>query len=121
MVRSSRRRFLATLAGAGPGALVASLPPWVRAALASEPPGVIVRNDWPEHWETSLAALGRAWLTPNDVFFVRSHFIPPDVDAATWRLEVAGLVETPLALSLAELRALPAVEDAITLECAGNG
>ena len=121
MAATSRRRFLATLA-AGPGAAaLASLPPWARAAIAAAEPGVIVRNDWPEHWETSLAALGRAWLTPNDVFFVRSHFIPPDVDAATWRLEVAGLVETPLALSLAELRALPAVEDAITLECAGNG
>src|SRR5439155_16150729 len=116
MVRSSRRRFLATLAGAGPGALVASLPPWVRAALASEPPGIIVRNDWPEHWETSLAALGREWLTANDVFFVRSHFTPADVDPARWRLEITGLVTTPLELSLAELRALPAVEQAITLE-----
>src|SRR5439155_1194620 len=35
MVRSSRRRFLATLAGAGPGALVASLPPWVRGAVGT--------------------------------------------------------------------------------------
>src|SRR5258706_6911940 len=122
MATSSRRRFLATLAAAGPGAAaLASLPTWARAALSAADPGIIVRNDWPEHWETSLAALGRAWLTPNDVFFVRSHFIPPDVDAANWRLEVAGLVETPLALSLAELRALPAVEEAITLECAGNG
>ena len=87
MAATSRRRFLATLA-AGPGAAaLASLPPWARAALAAAEPGVIVRNDWPEHWETSLAALGRAWLTPNDVFFVRSHFIPPDVDAATWRLD----------------------------------
>lgn len=122
MARLSRRRFLATVAGAGPGALaLASLPPWASAALAEEAPGIIVRNDWPEHWETSLASLGRSWLTPNDVFFVRSHFTPPDVDLARWRLEITGLVSTPLQLSLAELRTLPAVEAAITLECAGNG
>lgn len=122
MPRLSRRRFLAAVAAAGPGAVaLASLPAWVQSALASGPPGMIERNDWPEHWETSLAALGRSWLTPNDVFFVRSHFTPPDVDLAAWRLEVTGLVATPLSLSLAELRALPAVEAAVTLECAGNG
>src|SRR5213593_2346124 len=118
----SRRRFLTALAAAGPGTMaLASLPLWARGALAAEPPGVIVRNDWPEHWETTLAALGSAWLTPNDVFFVRSHFLPPDVDVASWRLELTGLVTTTLAFSLAELRALPAVEQVITLECAGNG
>src|SRR5258706_15888616 len=99
MARSSRRRFLATLAGAGPGALaLASLPPWARAARAIEPPGIIVPNDWPEHWETSLPALGREWLRANDVFFVRSHFTPAEVDAARWRLEITGLVTTPLEL-----------------------
>ena len=122
MERLSRRRFLAALAGAGPGAMAsAALPPWARAALAGEIPGIVVRNDWPEHWETSLAALGRSWVTPNDVFFVRSHFTLPDVDLASWQLEITGLVTTPLKLSLAELRTLPAVEQAITLECAGNG
>src|SRR6266487_2327990 len=86
MARLSRRGFLATLAGAGPGAIVlSSLPPWAREALAASEPGIIVRNDWPEHWETSLSALGRSWLTPNDVFFVRSHFTPPDVDVASGR------------------------------------
>src|SRR5260221_1127546 len=122
MAPSSRRRFLATLAAAGPGAAaLASLPTWARAALSAADPGIIVRNDWPEHWETSLAALGRAWLTPTDVFFVRSHFGPPDLDASSCRLQIAGLVETPLTLTLAELRGMPTADAAITLECAGNG
>ena len=34
---------------------------------------------------------------------------------------VGGAVGTPLALTLDDLRALPAVEHAVTLECAGNG
>ena len=122
MPHLSRRRLLAAIAGAGPGALaLASLPPWVRSALAASEPGVIVRNDWPEHLETTLAALGESRLTPNDVFFVRSHFLPPDVDPSAWRLEVGGLVNSPFKLSLTELSAMPVVQQDITLECAGNG
>ncbi len=34
---------------------------------------------------------------------------------------MAGAVGTPLTLTLDDLRALPAVEHAVTLECAGNG
>jgi DMSO/TMAO reductase YedYZ molybdopterin-dependent catalytic subunit len=120
-----RRRFLGTLARAGTGvAAFSSLPPAARRAIAAAsvaPPGVIVRNDWPEHWETSLEALDRSALTPAGVFFVRSHFPVPDIDASAWRLEVAGLARTPLSLALGELRALPARERECVLECAGNG
>jgi DMSO/TMAO reductase YedYZ molybdopterin-dependent catalytic subunit len=122
MTHAGRRRFLAAVAVATPGALLAaSLPPWARQALAASDPNIIVRNDWPEHWETTLAALDKSWTTPNADFFVRSHFLPPDVDAASWRLEIAGLVRTPFQLTLAELRALPSVQQDVTLECAGNG
>ena len=118
-----RRQFLKKLGFAGAGVMLGSLLPAARRALGSDErgSGLIVRNDWPEHWETSLAALGRAWLTPNDAFFVRSHFVPPSVDMATWRLEVSGRVRTPLSMSLAELRAMTPVEMVCVLECAGNG
>ena len=49
------------------------------------------------------------------------HFDIPHVDAAAWRLRIGGLVEQPLELTLAELRARPAHTHAVTLECAGNG
>jgi len=114
-----RRDFLASLARAGAASVaLAVLPRWARAAA---PTGMIERADWPEHWETTIGALGRSWITPNDRFFVRSHFPVPAVDAATWRLQVTGLVRAPLTLSLADLRAMPATEAAHTLECAGNG
>ncbi len=120
---SSRREFLAAMSRAGlGGAALASLPPWARAALAGDlPTGYIVRNDRPEHWETTLEALGRAWITPNDRFFVRSHLSTPRIEIADWRLEVTGLVRTPLSLSIADLDALPQAEGVHTLECAGNG
>jgi DMSO/TMAO reductase YedYZ molybdopterin-dependent catalytic subunit len=118
-----RRAFLAALARAGlASAALASLPPWARAALASDlPDGLIVRNDRPECWETTLEALGRSWITPNERFFVRSHLSTPRLEVADWRLEVTGLVRTPLSLSIADLDALPQTQAVHTLECAGNG
>jgi DMSO/TMAO reductase YedYZ molybdopterin-dependent catalytic subunit len=129
-----RRGFLGALGRAGTGALIAAaVPEWARAAsrLATAPGAragraaldadLIVRNTWPEHYETSIAALGRAWVTPTQAFFVRSHFPVPDVDPESYRLEVTGLVRTPLTLTLPELLALPAEARTLTLECAGNG
>lgn len=117
-----RREFLASLARVAAGTIaLGALPPWTRAALAAAPPDLIERNESPEHWETTPAALGRTYLTPNDLFFVRSHFPAPQIDLADWRLRVEGHVTTPLALTLTELQALPPVEAPYTLECAGNG
>jgi DMSO/TMAO reductase YedYZ molybdopterin-dependent catalytic subunit len=41
----------------------------------------------------------------------------PRFDPQTWRLEVGGLVERPLSLSYAELRALPRAEQVSTFHC----
>jgi DMSO/TMAO reductase YedYZ molybdopterin-dependent catalytic subunit len=60
-------------------------------------------------------------ITPIGLHYLLTHYDIPDVDASSWRLEVSGLVERPLSLSLDELRARDAVEVAVTMECAGNG
>jgi DMSO/TMAO reductase YedYZ molybdopterin-dependent catalytic subunit len=60
-------------------------------------------------------------VTPVGLHYLLVHYDIPDVDADAWRLEVDGLVERPLSLSLADLRDRDAVELAVTLECAGNG
>ena len=39
----------------------------------------------------------------------------------TARSQIGGAVENPITLTLDDLRAMPAVERAVTLECAGNG
>jgi DMSO/TMAO reductase YedYZ molybdopterin-dependent catalytic subunit len=41
----------------------------------------------------------------------------PDVDLATWTLDVTGEVEQPLALSFDELKALPATEVTTDIHC----
>jgi DMSO/TMAO reductase YedYZ molybdopterin-dependent catalytic subunit len=60
-------------------------------------------------------------ITPIGLHYLLTHYDIPDVDAESWRLEVGGLVERPLSLSLPELRERDSVEVAVTMECAGNG
>lgn len=60
-------------------------------------------------------------ITPPGLHYLLQHYDVPAVDASAWRLAVGGLVERPLTLTLDEIQALPAVEHAVTLECAGNG
>jgi DMSO/TMAO reductase YedYZ molybdopterin-dependent catalytic subunit len=61
------------------------------------------------------------WLTPQDQVFDVHHYNEPHLDAANYRLEIAGLVERPLTLTLEDLKKRPAAEQLMTLECSGNG
>ena len=49
-----------------------------------------------------------------------AHYGQPDIDARAFRLELGGLVDRPLALTLADLRARPRQEVVFTIECSGN-
>src|SRR5262245_40133789 len=60
-------------------------------------------------------------ITPVGLHYLLIHFDIPAVDAGSWRLEIGGLVERPLSLSLADLKERPARTLAVTMECAGNG
>jgi len=57
-------------------------------------------------------------ITPTGLHYVRSNFPLPTHDGT---LEIFGAVGKPLVLTLEDLRAMPAFEYAVTLECAGNG
>ena len=60
-------------------------------------------------------------VTPVGLHYLLTHYDIPVVDPTSWRLEIDGLVERPLSLSLDDLRARPAVDVVSTMECAGNG
>ena len=83
-------------------------------------PSLRIRQEVPLNAEPAPEVLLDEFLTPNELFFIRSHGDIPEVDPAAFRLTVDGLVERPLALSLAELRQLPRITVAATLQCAGN-
>ena len=86
--------------------------PWLDQPEENPVPEVIVQQlDWEDLDD---------WITPNDQFFVIKHFNQPELDEADWRLEVGGLVETPMNLTLADLKARERQEVTFTLECSGN-
>jgi DMSO/TMAO reductase YedYZ molybdopterin-dependent catalytic subunit len=86
----------------------------------SEAASRITVSQFPFNAETPPASLADS-ATPAGTFFVRNHFAMPQINLAEWRLSIDGLVEKPVSLSLDEIRALPATDVMVTLECAGNG
>lgn len=83
--------------------------------------GLVVHRADPLNAETPQAALAGTTAVASDRFYVRNHFAIPDLDPATWRLQVGGLAGRLLSLTLADLRSMPAQTVVATLECAGNG
>jgi sulfite oxidase len=82
---------------------------------------MVVHGREPFNAEPPAAALAGRPLTPVEAFYSRNHGPFPDLDPATWRLRVDGLVGRELVLSLAELQQrFPPRTEVATLECAGN-
>jgi DMSO/TMAO reductase YedYZ molybdopterin-dependent catalytic subunit len=85
--------------------------------LASARAALQMINPAPYNAEAPPEALAGE-ITPTEFHYVRSNFAVPAHDGT---LEVGGAVDNPLTLTLDDLRAMPAHERAVTLECAGNG
>jgi sulfite oxidase len=83
-------------------------------------PDLIVRTEEPLNIE-GRAELLMGQETPIEHFFVRSHGPVPEVDTASWRLRLEGLVRSPLTLDHADVVALAAETRRLIVECAGNG
>lgn len=107
------RRAVGAAAVLGPGARL-----WGEAAEAG--PTLIVRGRNPLNAETPIEVFDR-WATPNDLFFVRSHFGAPAIGLHPWKLEVGGTVDRTLSLSLDDLAKYEQVTRPSVLQCAGNG
>jgi DMSO/TMAO reductase YedYZ molybdopterin-dependent catalytic subunit len=93
---------------------------WARRATAT--PGAHEATPQPAPVARALGIDTDVSLTANDDFYTMKYnpSPPPAVDAAAWRLEIAGLTASPVALSLADLTALPATTVMRTLECISN-
>ena len=77
----------------------------------------------PPHLETPFPVFNEGPITPNDAFFVRYHLanFPLSIDPDSYRLTIKGSVDTPLSLSLAELKALAEPVEVVAVnQCSGN-
>lgn len=82
---------------------------FVPAAMAQEnilvgKDGLTLLNDRPVNAETPPELLDDAF-TPTSRHFIRNNGLPPfETDPETWTLTIDGFVDTPLELSIADLR-----------------
>jgi len=135
VAHADRRGFLRGAGLATMTAMVGAAIPFHRlmpqglipAAFASEDvlmgkDGLTLLNDRPVNAETPAHLLDDA-ITPTARHFIRNNGgMPDDMDPANWTLTVDGMVDTPLTLSLDDLRQrFEVVTMALTIECGGNG
>jgi len=84
---------------------------------------LILLTHRPPQLETPFSVYNEGVITPNDAFFVRYHLsnIPLSINTDEFRLEVKGLVNSPLKFSLEQLRKdFENVEVVAVNQCSGN-
>lgn len=77
----------------------------------------------PPQLETPFSVFNEGVITPNDAFFVRYHLsnLPLEIDVEKFRVVVDGKVNTPLSLSVADLKnQFEPVEVVAVNQCSGN-
>jgi DMSO/TMAO reductase YedYZ molybdopterin-dependent catalytic subunit len=82
--------------------------------------GLIIRQKEPRNLEAPFDRID-SYLTPTELFYIRSHFPTPKLDRASYQLRIDGAVRHPFTLSYEELRNMRSETRVATLECAGNG
>jgi sulfite dehydrogenase len=84
---------------------------------------LILLTSRPPQLETPFSVFNEHIVTLNDAFFVRYHWsgIPTSIDPQSYRLKVSGKVNTPLELSLAEIKQLADPVSVMAVnQCSGN-
>ena len=93
------------------------------------PDAWVPRNEWmnrltgihPFNVEAPVSLLRQhGFLTPPTLHYVRNHGLCPSLSWHTHSIDVSGLVNRPMRISMAELVKLPTVSVPVTLQCAGN-
>src|ERR1700726_2301647 len=92
----------------------------IRKARQSSSMGLIIRQKEPTNLETPFDQVD-SFLTPTELFYIRSHFPAPKLDLPSYQLRTDGAVRSPFSLSYQELREMPSETRVAILECAGNG
>jgi DMSO/TMAO reductase YedYZ molybdopterin-dependent catalytic subunit len=123
--RSRRDVIKGGLALAGLSAF--GIPEWALPALA-QGETLVAFTDIPDNvkWETppdrrllDVRTIDGP-LTPKDKFATTQHYGHPDVDPATFKLKISGLVNQPKQLSLDDLKKIGTSDLVVGFECSGN-
>jgi len=123
--RSRREILKGGLAAAGLG--VIGVPEWVLPALA-QGETLVAFTDIPDNvrWDTPPdrrlldVRTIEGPFTPPDKFATTQHYGHPEIDLATYKLKISGLVDKPLQLTLDDLKKFGSTDLVFGFECSGN-
>src|SRR5436190_7538119 len=77
------------------------------------------RQNWSD-WSMTPLQHQHGIVTPNGLIFERHHAGIPDIDPATHKLVIHGMVKQPLVFSMDDLLRYPSVSKFYFMECSGN-
>jgi sulfane dehydrogenase subunit SoxC len=78
------------------------------------------RQNWSD-WSMTPLQDQLGIITPNGLMYERHHAGTPDIDPATHKLVIHGMVRQPLVFTMDSLMRYPAVSKFHFMECSGNG
>ncbi|MGV3590332.1 MAG: sulfite oxidase [Gammaproteobacteria bacterium] len=126
----TRREALQSAMAVGGYIATASLPFWSKLALGAGEE-LVPFSDMPPEFVAPPVAPGAVhyldsrtisgFYTPNDDFYIVQHYNQPEISEAAFRLKVTGMVDKPMELTLADIKARPKMEIDAGFECGGNG
>lgn len=128
-VKYSRRAFLGLLAGSAVALSIIFLGvdrllsrQNEEQELESTTPLLPLTGPRPKGFEDpNLVPLLASEVTPTYLFYrIDINPIVPQVDSKSWNLTIKGLVEKPLTINYDQIKAMPSVEEYVTLECISN-
>ena len=126
---TGRREVLKSGLAIGGLATTAGMPFWSKLALA-QGEELVRFTDVPEDYQVAPKAPGAihfvdtryidSFYTDNDDFYVVQHYGQPEIDVENYSLNVTGLVNDAMTLTLDDLKAMPKFEIDAGFECGGN-
>lgn len=107
--------------GADPWSVPGRPPSELGTRARGEQPQRLVNQRFPSgSSRTPLQSLDGI-ITPADLHFERHHGGVPEIDPERYKLLIHGMVQRPMAFSLADLKRYPSRSQICFIECSGNG
>jgi DMSO/TMAO reductase YedYZ molybdopterin-dependent catalytic subunit len=129
--RDMTRRELLRSGLAATGLLAIGVPEWATPAMA-QGETLVPFTDVPPNFNANASPTAafrqydtrritpESFFTPRDEFFAIGHNGVPELDPGAYGLQVTGLVDNPMQLSLADIQTRQPVDVPVGYECSGN-
>ncbi len=116
----TRRQFLIAAGGSAIAAAIASCAPQLTSSTSSAGSPSATSSPATPVPQPMLGAPKQILLTNVNGLYQQNYSDTPNVDGQSWFMQIDGLVDSPMKVDLATIKALPKYDDVRTLECIGN-